>query len=106
VRGQALAAPGTISAQSSFRAQIYVLRPSEGGRHTPFASGYRPQCYFGATNVSSVITLAVDGSLAAPGQTIEVLAQTDKPVPITVGAGFTFREGGRTVAAGTVLQLG
>jgi elongation factor Tu len=105
VRGQAVAAPGTLSAHSTFNAQIYVLRPSEGGRHTAFTSGYRPQCFFGATNVSSVINLAVDGIVVAPGQTIEVTVHTDKPIPIASGSGFTFREGGKTVAAGTVLTV-
>jgi elongation factor Tu len=102
VRGQALAAPGSVLAAGMFDAQIYVLQASEGGRHTAFRDRYRPQCYFGATNVSSMVTLGVDHDSAMPGQTLTVTIHTDKPVPISVGTGFTLREGGRTVAAGTV----
>jgi elongation factor Tu len=105
VRGQAVAATGSISSATGFVAQIYVLKASEGGRHTPFMTNYRPQCYFGATNVASQITLPDNLSFVAPGDNLEVTVTTDKPVPITVGAGFTLREGGRTVAAGTVLSL-
>jgi elongation factor Tu len=105
VRGQAVAATGSISSATGFVAQMYVLKASEGGRHTPFMTNYRPQCYFGATNVASQITLPDNLSFVAPGDNLEVTVTTDKPVPITVGAGFTLREGGRTVAAGTVLSL-
>jgi elongation factor Tu len=105
VRGQAVAAPGSISSATSFVAQMYALKANEGGRHTPFVSNYRPQCYFGATNVSSKINLPDNLAFVAPGDNLEVTVTTDKPVPISVGAGFTLREGGRTVAAGTVLSL-
>jgi elongation factor Tu len=105
VRGQAVAATGSISSATGFVAQMYVLKASEGGRHTPFMTNYRPQCYFGATNVASQITLPDNLSFVAPGDNLEVTVTTDKPVPINVGAGFTLREGGRTVAAGTVLSL-
>ncbi len=105
VRGQALTYPGSTTAATSFSAQMYVLRGNEGGRHTPFTNRYRPQCFFGATNVSATIFLDDNISMATPGDTLEVSVETDKPVPINIGAGFTLREGGRTVAAGTVLAL-
>jgi elongation factor Tu len=116
VRGQALTLPGSVVATDSFRAQIYVLTAAEGGRRTPFHDRYQPQVYFGATNVSAMINLmsgvsdiadTADGRVAgAPGATVNVSVKTIKPVPIAIGAGFTLREGGRTVAAGTVQQLG
>jgi elongation factor Tu len=102
VRGQALAAPGSVCAAEVFDAQIYVLQANEGGRHTAFRDRYRPQCYFGATNVSSMVMLGAGDDSAMPGQTVNVTIHMDKPVPISVGAGFTLREGGRTIAAGTV----
>jgi elongation factor Tu len=108
VRGQALCLPGSIVATTTFSAQLYVLKGSEGGRHTPIRDRYRPQCYFGATNVSATINLAGDAAVngvASPGDTLEVTVTTDKPVPVNAGAGFTLREGGRTVAAGTVLAI-
>ena len=105
VRGQALAAPGSTRAATEFTAQVYVLRASEGGRHTPFPNGYRPQCYFGATSVSATVRLPIGAAPAAPGDNLELTIITDKPVPFNVGAGFTLREGGRTVAAGTVLTV-
>jgi elongation factor Tu len=105
VRGQAIAAPGSTVAATFIRAQIYVLRTAEGGRHTPFTNRYRPQCYFGATNVSATVGLTDGLELAMPGDTLEVEIVPDKPIPVHVGAGFTLREGGRTVAAGTVLAL-
>jgi elongation factor Tu len=105
VRGQAIAAPGSITGTTFIRAQIYILRAAEGGRHTPFTHRYRPQCYFGATNVSATVALLDSLELAMPGDTIEVEIVPDKPIPVAVGAGFTLREGGRTVAAGTVLAL-
>ena len=105
VRGQALAAPGSTRAATELTAQLYVLRASEGGRHTPFPNGYRPQCYFGATSVSASVRLPVGAASAAPGDNLEVTIITDKPVAFDVGAGFTLREGSRTVAAGTVLTV-
>jgi elongation factor Tu len=105
VRGQAIAAPGSTVAATFIRAQIYVLRAAEGGRHTPFSNRYRPQCYFGATNVSATVGLTGGLEMAKPGDTLEVEIVPDKPIPVHVGAGFTLREGGRTVAAGTVLAL-
>ena len=103
VRGQALAAPGSTRAATEFTAQVYVLRASEGGRHTPFPNGYRR--YFGATSVSSSVRLPNGAAPAARGDNLELTIITDKPVPFNVGAGFTLREGGRTVAAGTVLTV-
>jgi elongation factor Tu len=105
VRGQALAAPGTTRAATRFTAQLYVLNSSEGGRHTPFPNGYRPQCYFGATSVSASVRLPDGVASAAPGDHVDVTVVTDKPVPFNIGAGFTLREGGRTVAAGSVLTV-
>jgi elongation factor Tu len=123
VRGQAVAAPGSISSATSFVAQMYVLKANEGGRHTPFVTNYRPRAWSsgerseseGGSTVFSVLLRCNERELqgqlpdnlafVAPGDNLEVAVMTDKPVPIMVGAGFILREGGRTVAAGTVLSL-
>lgn len=103
-RGQVVALPGSVNPHRKFRATLHALSTAEGGRHTPFAADYRPQFYFRTTDVSGGIDL---GSIALvmPGDTIELGVELEKPIAMTVGLGFAVREGGHTVAAGTVTEL-
>jgi elongation factor Tu len=103
-RGQVLSAPGAIKARTSGRAQIFVLTGEEGGRYTPFASGYRPQFFFGVTDVTGVIQVD-DGAMVAPGDQAEIGFVLNKPVGIEPGVRFAIREGGKTVGAGVVTQV-
>ena len=103
-RGQVVALPGSVTPHQRFTARLYVLTTAEGGRHTPFFANYRPQFYFRTTDVVGSVELA-DGTMAMPGDTVEVTVQLGKPVAMDVGLGFAVREGGRTVAAGTVTEL-
>jgi elongation factor Tu len=103
-RGQVLVLPGTVKPHRKFRAQLHALSTAEGGRHTPFAADYRPQFYFRTTDVSGGIDLG-DIALVMPGDTIELGVELEKPIAMTAGLGFAVREGGHTVAAGTVTEL-
>jgi elongation factor Tu len=103
-RGQVLSAPGAIRALTKGKAQIFVLTKEEGGRHTPFASGYRPQLFFGVTDVTGVI-LVDEGVSVHPGDQAEVAFELTKPVGIEPGVRFAIREGGRTVGAGLVTEV-
>jgi elongation factor Tu len=103
-RGQVLVLPGTVQPHRKFRAQLHALSTAEGGRHTPFAADYRPQFYFRTTDVSGGIDLG-EIALVMPGDTIELGVELEKPIAMTVGLGFAVREGGHTVAAGTVTEL-
>ncbi|WJK35574.1 elongation factor Tu [Solwaraspora sp. WMMA2065] len=103
-RGQVVAVPGSVTPHQRFRARLYVLTTAEGGRHTPFFANYRPQFYFRTTDVVGSVRLA-DGTMAMPGDTVEVTVELGRPVAMDVGLGFAVREGGRTVAAGTVAEL-
>ena len=103
-RGQVVALPGSVRPHRKFRANLHALSTAEGGRHTPFAADYRPQFYFRTTDVSGGIDLG-DIALVMPGDTIELGVELEKPIAIEVGLGFAVREGGHTVAAGTVTEL-
>ncbi|NWG52342.1 MAG: elongation factor Tu [Hydrogenophilaceae bacterium] len=103
-RGQVLSAPGVIKARTHGKAQIFVLTAEEGGRHTPFASGYQPQFFFGVTDVTGAIVTDGD-ALVAPGDTAEVRFALRKPVGIEKGMRFAIREGGRTIGAGIVTDV-
>jgi len=103
-RGQVLGAPGSVRPHARFTANLHALTAAEGGRHTPFAADYRPQFYFRTTDVSGGMDLG-DVALVMPGDTVEVTVELGKPVAMEVGLGFAVREGGRTVAAGTVTGL-
>jgi elongation factor Tu len=103
-RGQVLSAPGAIKAHAKGRAQIFVLTKEEGGRHTPFASGYTPQFFFGATDVTGTV-LVDDGALVAPGDQAEIGFELKKPVGLEKGVRFAIREGGKTVGAGLVTEV-
>jgi elongation factor Tu len=103
-RGQVLAAPGSVQPYQSFTARLYVLTGAEGGRRTPFYSNYRPQFYFRTTDVPGSISLA-DRVEVTPGDTVELAVALGSPVAMHVGLGFAVREGGRTVAGGTVTAV-
>lgn len=103
-RGQVLAAPGSVTPHVRFTANLHALTAAEGGRHTPFASDYRPQFYFRTTDVSGGMDLGAV-ALVMPGDTVEVTVELGKPIAMETGLGFAVREGGRTVAAGTVTGL-
>ncbi|TCN38846.1 elongation factor Tu [Kribbella orskensis] len=103
-RGQVVALPGSVQPHRRFRAQLHALSTAEGGRHTPFAADYRPQFYFRTTDVSGGIDLG-EIELVMPGDTTELGVELAKPVAMDVGLGFAVREGGHTVAAGTVTEL-
>jgi elongation factor Tu len=103
-RGQVLSLPGAIKAHAKGRAQIFVLTKDEGGRHTPFTTGYTPQFFFGATDVTGVIRVA-EGTFIAPGDQAEVVFELGKPVGIEKGIRFAIREGGKTVGAGLVTEV-
>ncbi len=103
-RGQILSAPGVIKPFASGRAEIFVLGTDEGGRHTPFSTGYSPQFYFGVTDVSGVVSVT-DDLPVMPGDRAEVAFTLHKPVGIEAGVRFALREGGRTVGAGIVTEV-
>ena len=105
-RGQVLAAPGSIAAQGKFRANVYVLSREEGGRHTPFFPGYRPQFYIRTTDVTGAIELPAGTEMVMPGDNVEMGVELQVPVAIEPGVRFAIREGGKTVGAGVVTTLG
>ncbi|NRO36304.1 elongation factor Tu [Lactobacillus helveticus] len=105
VRGQVLAAPGSIQTHNEFKAQVYVLKKEEGGRHTPFFSDYRPQFYFHTTDITGEIELPEGTEMVMPGDNTEFTVTLIKPAAIEKGTKFTIREGGRTVGAGQVTEI-
>ena len=105
VRGQVLAAPGSIQTHKEFKAQDYVLKKEEGGRHTPFFSDYRPQFYFHTTDITGEIELPEGTEMVMPGDNTEFTVTLIKPAAIEKGTKFTIREGGRTVGAGQVTEI-
>jgi len=104
-RGMVLAAPGSIKPHRAFKAQVYVLKAEEGGRHTPFFSGYRPQFYVRTTDVTGEIKLPDGVEMVMPGDNIEMAVELIAPVALEVGSRFAIREGGRTVGAGVITQI-
>jgi len=104
-RGQVLAAPGSIKPHRKFEAEVYVLKPEEGGRHKPFFTGYQPQFYFRTTDVTGKITLPPDREMCMPGDNVTMTVELLKPVAIEEGLRFAIREGGRTVGAGVVTKI-
>jgi len=104
-RGQVLAAPGTINPHTKFKAECYILGKDEGGRHTPFFNGYRPQFYFRTTDVTGVITLPDGVEMVMPGDNVHVNAELITPIAMDVGLRFAIREGGRTVGAGVISEI-
>ena len=104
-RGQVLAKPGTIHPHTKFKAQVYVLTKEEGGRHTPFFNGYRPQFYFRTTDVTGVIELQVGTEMVMPGDNVDMTIELITPIAIENGLRFAIREGGRTVGSGVVSEI-
>ena len=104
-RGQVLAKPNSITANTIFTAQVYVLSAEEGGRHKPFFNNYRPQFYFRTTNVTGVITLPEGVEMVMPGDNIEMKIDLITPIAMEQGVRFAIREGGRTVGAGSVVTI-
>jgi elongation factor Tu len=104
-RGQVLAAPGSITPHTEFEAQVYVLSKEEGGRHTPFFSGYRPQFYFRTTDVTGEARLPEGVEMVMPGDNTEMTVELISPIAMDEGVRFAIREGGRTVGAGRVIKV-
>jgi elongation factor Tu len=104
-RGQVVAAPGSLAPHQRFAAAIHLLSESEGGRHTPVSTGYRPQFFVRTTSVPGEMDLGGPSASAAPGQRADVTVTLGRPVALDTGLGFAIREGGKTVGAGTVTAL-
>ena len=104
-RGQVLCKPGSIHPHTKFRGQVYVLKQSEGGRHTPFFNNYRPQFYFRTTDVTGVISLPEGVEMCMPGDNVEMDVELITPIAIEKGLRFAIREGGRTVGSGVVIDI-
>ncbi len=104
-RGQVLAQPGTITPHTEFEAEVYVLKKEEGGRHTPFSKGYKPQFYFRTTDVTGEVELPADKEMVMPGDTVTFKVTLQAPIAMEQGLNFAIREGGRTVGAGVVTKI-
>ncbi|MGL6029349.1 MAG: elongation factor Tu, partial [Legionella sp.] len=104
-RGQVLAKPGTIKPHTKFEAEVYVLSKEEGGRHTPFFNGYRPQFYFRTTDVTGTCDLPEGIEMVMPGDNVQLVINLHAPIAMTEGLRFAIREGGRTVGAGVVAKI-
>jgi elongation factor Tu len=104
-RGQVIAAPRTIRPRAKFKGEVYVLSKDEGGRHTPFFSGYKPQFFFKTTNVTGEIHLPDEIEMVMPGDNAAVAVSLDKPVALDIGNHFAIREGGKTVGSGVITEV-
>jgi elongation factor Tu len=104
-RGQVVAAPGSIKPHTKFEAQVYILKKEEGGRHTPFFKGYRPQFYFRTTDVTGAVTLPEGVEMVMPGDDIKMDVELITPIAMEDGLRFAIREGGRTVGAGVITKI-
>lgn len=104
-RGMVLAKPGSIHPHTKFKGQVYVLTKEEGGRHTPFFNGYRPQFYFRTTDVTGTIKLPEGVEMVMPGDNVVMDIELITPIAIENGLRFAIREGGRTVGAGVVAEI-
>jgi elongation factor Tu len=104
-RGQVIAKPGSITPHTKFKAEAYVLTKEEGGRHTPFFTGYRPQFYFRTTDVTGVAHLPAGVEMVMPGDNVAMEIELIAPIAMEKGLRFAIREGGRTVGAGTVSDV-
>ena len=100
-----LAKPGSITPHTKFNAEVYVLTKEEGGRHTPFFNGYRPQFYFRTTDVTGTATLPAGKEMVMPGDNIQMTIELITPIAMEEGLRFAIREGGRTVGAGTISEV-
>lgn len=104
-RGQVLAKPGSITPHTEFEAEVYILKKEEGGRHTPFSKGYKPQFYFRTTDVTGEVELPADKELVIPGDTLTFKVKLLAPIAMEQGLNFAIREGGKTVGAGVVTSI-
>ncbi len=104
-RGQVLAKPGSITPHTKFEAEVYVLGKDEGGRHTPFFKGYRPQFYFRTTDITGACELPAGVEMVMPGDNIQMVVELINPIAMDEGLRFAIREGGRTVGAGVVAKI-
>jgi elongation factor Tu len=104
-RGQVLAKPGSVTPHTNFEAQVYILSKDEGGRHTPFFNGYRPQFYFRTTDVTGTANLPEGVEMVMPGDNVEMTVELIAPIAMEDGLRFAIREGGRTVGAGRVIKI-
>ena len=104
-RGQVLAKPGSIKPHTKFQGEVYILSKEEGGRHTPFFTGYRPQFYIRTTDVTGSLKLPEGVEMVMPGDNTTITAELHTPVALEKGARFAIREGGRTVGAGTITEI-
>src|SRR5688500_8853666 len=104
-RGEVIAKPGSITPHTKFKAEAYVLTKEEGGRHTPFFTGYRPQFYFRTTDVTGVAHLPEGVEMVMPGDNVAMSIELIAPIAMEKGLRFAIREGGRTVGAGTVSEV-
>jgi len=104
-RGQVLCKPGSITPHTEFSAEVYILSKDEGGRHTPFFTGYRPQFYFRTTDVTGAVTLPAGTEMVMPGDNVSMEVALGAPIAMEEGLRFAIREGGRTVGAGVVTKI-
>ena len=104
-RGQVLAKPGSVTPHTEFESEVYILKKEEGGRHTPFLSGYKPQFYIRTTDVTGEVTLADAAKMVMPGDTINFKVKLVAPVALEEKQRFAIREGGKTVGAGAVTKI-
>lgn len=104
-RGQVVAKPGSITPHTEFEAEVYILKKEEGGRHTPFSKGYKPQFYFRTTDVTGEVELPADKEMVMPGDTLTFKVKLLQPIAMEQGLNFAIREGGRTVGAGVVTKI-
>ncbi len=104
-RGQVLAKPKSITPHTKFQSEVYVLKKEEGGRHTPFFQGYRPQFYIRTMDVTGVAELPAGVEMVMPGDNVNLLVELIVPVALEIGSRFAIREGGRTVGAGVITKI-
>jgi elongation factor Tu len=104
-RGMVIAVPGSITPHKKFKAKVYVMSKEEGGRHSPFFTGYRPQFYFRTTDITGVVTLAADREMVMPGDNVDLTVDLIAPIAMNKDLHFAIREGGRTVGSGVVTEI-
>ncbi len=104
-RGQVVAKPGSITPHTKFKSEVYILTKEEGGRHTPFFNGYRPQFYFRTTDVTGVVTLPEGIEMVMPGDNVSMAIELITPIAMEKELRFAIREGGRTVGAGVISDI-
>jgi elongation factor Tu len=104
-RGQVVAKPGSITPHTKFKSEVYILSKEEGGRHTPFFNGYRPQFYFRTTDVTGVVTLPEGVEMVMPGDNVSMAIELIMPIAMEKELRFAIREGGRTVGAGVISEV-